>query len=157
MVGVIGTWITIIVSVAGILWKVSSFLETQAINSRRPFLDLQLKLYQEAVQTAGILATSSDQDALEKATKQFWEFYWGELGMVENGGIKSEQGGVEAAMKRFGDQLVSDQNNRKRLQVLSLDLAHACRNSLASSWGVTDWQAPIYTAAKDAQDKPVGN
>jgi hypothetical protein len=146
-VDAIGKWATIALGLFGALWKVDSFVKAQAVNSRRPFLDLQLKLYTEAIQTTEILATSSDENELKSRAKRFWELYWGELGMVENGGLAAPDGGVEGAMVRFGNALRSDPANKHGLQLLSLALAHTLRNSLATSWGVKDWRTPIYPSS----------
>lgn len=137
-------WIGALVAVGGLLWGITSFLitsriqaETRQLEARKPFLDRQLKLYTETTQNATILATSSDPDELEKARGRFWELYWGELAMVENRG-------VEAAMVAFG-RCLDKGCVQKELQPLALDLAHACRDSLAISWGVEDWSIPTYT------------
>ena len=140
----IAKWLAIFVSVGGFLWGVASVLQARAIEARRPFLDLQLKLYQEATKTAAILATSSDTDELKAAEMRFWQLYWGELAMVENGGIQANDGGVEGLMVQFGNELMKHSKDRSMLQRLSLKLAHACRNSLAESWNVRDWRAPSY-------------
>lgn len=137
-------WVTILVTVAGFAWGVSSSLQSQAIAARRPFLDLQLKLYQEATKTTSILASSADPNGLRSARARFWQLYWGELAMVENGGLHTENGGVEGAMARFGRQLLKDPQDQAALQELSLELAHVCRDSLAESWGVRDWRSPDY-------------
>ena len=65
---------------------------------------------------------------------RFWELYWGELALVEDRR-------VEGAMKAFGDALIAGAS-ADALQRLSLSLAHACRESLAESWGVEQWQRP---------------
>ena len=36
----------------------------------------------------------------------------------------------------------------KEIQALSLNLAHACRDSLAESWGVQQWRNPHQTASQ---------
>ena len=140
----IAKWVTILVTIGGFFWGVTSALQTRAIDARRPFLDLQLKLYQEATNATAILATSTDPSELRLAEVRFWQLYWGELAMVENGGIKAKNGGVEGAMVRFGDQLSKHPQDRSTLQRLALDLAHICRDSLAESWGVRDWRSPDY-------------
>jgi hypothetical protein len=144
----IAKWLVIMVSVGGFLWGVVSVLQARAIDARRPFLDLQLKLYQEATKAAAILATSSNADELKTAETRFWQLYWGELAMVENGGIQTKDGGVEGSMVRFGDQLKKPSRDRSTLQRLSLELAHTCRDSLAESWNVRDWRSPSYRAGK---------
>jgi hypothetical protein len=144
-------WVSALVAVGGLVWGVTSFLitsriqaETQQLEARKPFLERQLTLYTEATQNAAILATSSDADAIEQASQRFWELYWGELAMVENGGLNAKEGGVESAMVAFG-QCLNKACSQAELQPLALRLAHACRDSLAVSWGVQDWSAPTYT------------
>jgi hypothetical protein len=83
---------------------------------------------------------------VKTAETRFWQLYWGELAMVENGGIKTKNGGVEGAMVRFGEELKKQSRSQLALQGLSLDLAHVCRDSLATSWGVQDWRAPDYAS-----------
>ena len=136
-------WVSAFVAVGGLLWGITSFLitsrmqaETRQLEARKPFLERQLTLYTKATQNAAILATSSDPDAIEDARQIFWELYWGELSMVENRG-------VESAMVKFGECLNRD-CSQPELQPLALRLAHACRDSLAESWGVQDWSVPTY-------------
>jgi hypothetical protein len=143
-VEIFAKWVTILVTVAGFFWGVTAALQGRAIEARRPFLDLQLKLYQEATKVTAVLATSTDPAELQVAEVRFWQLYWGELAMIENGGIKTENGGVEGAMVRFGDQLSSHPQDRSLLKQLSLELAHVCRDSLAESWNVRDWRSPDY-------------
>ena len=98
----------------------------------------------EATQAAAVLATTTDEAELTAARNRFWALYWGELAMVENGGVSAEAGGVESAMVAYG-RCLKQACEQTELQRLALNLAHACRDSLAVSWGVTDWQAPVYT------------
>jgi hypothetical protein len=142
----VAKWVTILATAGTLCWSVVSALQSHAIDARRPFLDFQLKLYQEATKMASVLATSDDTKELQAAEARFWQLYWGELGLVENGGIKSEDGGVEGAMVRFGEELKKRGKDRNLLTHLALGLAHTCRNSLAQSWNVLDWQAPVYVA-----------
>jgi hypothetical protein len=62
-----------------------------------------------------------------KAAEQFWMLFWGPMALVED-----EQ--VAGAMGKFGGALKD--NNRAILPLLSLDLAHKCRDSIAESWMV---------------------
>src|ERR1041384_3506291 len=147
-------WVSVLVAVGGLLWGVTSFLitsriqaETRQLEARKPFLERPLTLYTQATQNAAILATSSDPDAIEQARQRFWELYWGELAMVENGGLNTKEGGVESTMVVFGQCLnkLNKGCSQAELQPLALRLAHACRDSLAVSWGVQDWSVPTYT------------
>jgi hypothetical protein len=145
-------WIVIVVSLGGFVWGIATFLitnrvqaETRLLEARKPFFDYQIQLYKEAVQVTQVIATTIDPIEKEKKTKRFWELYWGELGLVENGGIEPQDGGVEGAMVAFGTCL--NDKACSNLPNCSLALAHACRNSLAASYGVNDWQAPVYQKA----------
>lgn len=113
--------------------------ETRRIEATKPFLERQLKLYTEATQAAATLAVSEKPDELYRASERFWSLYWGELALVEDKR-------VEAAMVRFGRALESG-GFGQQLQQHSLALAHACRDSLAESWGVNQWRSPHAQAA----------
>lgn len=108
--------------------------ETRRIEATKPFLERQLKLYTEATQAAAVLATSKKADELDAASKKFWSLYWGELALVEDKR-------VEAAMVQLGRALEAG-GTGQQLQQHSLALAHACRDSLADSWGVKQWRNP---------------
>jgi hypothetical protein len=66
---------------------------------------------------------------------RFWALYWGELALVEDREVND-------AMERFGEALKKDNTTLEELQELSLALAHACRGSMANSWGVAQWRKP---------------
>ena len=128
-------------AVVAFAWGVIQFVasqqaqeETRRIEATKPFLERQLKLYTEATQAAATLATSKNRQELDAATKKFWSLYWGELALVEDKR-------VEAAMVQFGRALDTGSSDHA-LQKASIDLAHACRDSLAESWGVKQWRNP---------------
>jgi hypothetical protein len=114
-------------------------VESQRVEATKPFLERQLRLYTEATQAAATIATSEDRKERAAAEKRFWSLYWGELALVEDKA-------VEGAMVEFGRGL-SGGAPAEEIKRLSLRLAHACRDSLALSWGVKEWQRPVYSAA----------
>ena len=138
------TWIralSVLGAVVAFGWGILQFIssqnaqaETRRIEATKPFLERQLKLYTEATQAAATLATSKKPEELDVASKKFWSLYWGELALVEDKG-------VEAAMVQFGRALESGSVGQQ-LREHSLALAHACRDSLAESWGVRQWRNP---------------
>jgi len=112
---------------------VKKLANTRRIEATKPFLERQLKLYTEATQLAAKIATSNHGvPERAKAEKRFWELYWGELALVEDGRVAK-------AMIDFGNCLTSRCQPQK-LKGLSLSLAHECRESLAVSWGVEKWR-----------------
>ena len=106
--------------------------ETRRIEASRPYLDKQLQLYTEATQVTAKIATSKDQEEIEKATKRFKELYWGELALVERGGVV----GAMIAFRKALDAKTS----QNELAPLALALAHACRDELAESWRTDAWK-----------------
>ncbi len=133
--------LSILGAVATFAWGVFQFTatqkqqsETRRIEATKPFLERQLALYTEATQLASTIATTTDAKKKEQSLDRFWSLYWGELALVEDAF-------VEGAMVNLGDSLrkkASDDEIKQR----ALALAHACRNSLARSWGVEAWQSP---------------
>lgn len=129
-----------LVAVSGFLWGIWSYFdqqdqvrETRRIEATMPFLQLQLSLYTEATRVTAFIATAGDGTDTATERERFWQLYWGELALVEDKR-------VEAAMRRYGNCL-SDLCSGNDLQRLAIGLAHACRDSLSESWGVSDWQS----------------
>jgi hypothetical protein len=108
--------------------------QTRRIEATKPFLERQLNLYTQITQAASTLATETFVQEVDAASKIFWTLYWGELALVEDSR-------VEAAMVEFGRCLKSACTQHD-MQEASLKLAHACRDSLADSWGVAQWRNP---------------
>ena len=137
--------LTLLGAVVAFAWGVYQFSinqknqsETRRIEATKPFLDRQLVLYTTATQATATIATSPDAADVAAAQLRFWSLFWGELALVEDKR-------VEAAMVEFGRAL-NKKAAKSDLEQLSLALARACRDSLAESWGVRQWQNP-WTAA----------
>lgn len=105
---------------------------TRRIAAAEPFLKQQLALFREATAVTATLASSKDQAEVAKARARFWQLYWGELGLVE-------RGGVARAMADFGRAL-KEGTSQESLGPLALNLAHVCRDELAASWGTDAWK-----------------
>jgi hypothetical protein len=77
---------------------------------RQPSLDLRREQYLDIVATLGKLAAQGqDQDTLDKAKRRFWELYWADLSLVEDGKIKK-------AMQDLGTILKDDGPASSRFQ-----------------------------------------
>lgn len=131
--------LTMIGTILAFCWGAYQFIvtqrgqaETRRIEATRPFLDRQLKLYTDATQATATMATSTSQDEIAAARRKFFLLFWGELVMVEDRN-------VESAMVEFRNALNAGKEGPE-LEQLSLILARSCRNSLAQSWGVKQWQ-----------------
>ena len=104
----------------------------QEIEAAKPFLELRQKRYMEAIESAAILSSpeTHSPDEMQKARKRFWELYWAELSMVEDAK-------VEGAMKKLGESL-DPQLKPTSQQISAYELAHALRDSLTKSWGISE-------------------
>jgi hypothetical protein len=100
----------------------------QAQERQKPFLERQMQHYFEVADVASKIATLAEKPARQIAVTRFWQLYWGALAVVEDPV-------VERAMVNFGNALQQQNPRESALQRLSLELAHACRNSLERLWG----------------------
>ncbi len=102
-------------------------LEVEALDrrSKQKFLDKQFELYTEAVIVVSRLATGGEYEGRVIDSNRFWQLYWGELGMVEDGQVAQ-------AMKAAGDAL----NAKDSLKVPSLNLSRCISKSIEVNWGV---------------------
>lgn len=123
-------------------WSAFTYFDTQKrqaearkIEASKGFLDRQIKLLEEATSLAARLAIARPEDRKPKDVDRFWQLYWGELGMVE-------KGGVESAMFRYGALLdaSADSPSKSTLGKAAIDIAHAARDELAQSWKVDEWK-----------------
>jgi hypothetical protein len=119
-----------VVGLGGLLTGAYQFLQVQAIEAARPYLEKKLQWCEEAVETTAVIATSEVPDDLD--VRRFWEMYWGVMGLIEKVPITD-------AMIAFGEVLrtgaaTPDAARRAALTGRSLDLAHACRAELAAEW-----------------------
>jgi hypothetical protein len=103
------------------------YADSRRIEATRPFLEMQLKYYTEAVQVASRIAHSHDPQSIAR----FWELYYGELALVENND-------VALAMRQFGDAL--NQGKTTELNTLAIELGRRVGESLAKSWNTGAWQ-----------------
>jgi hypothetical protein len=119
--------------------------ETRRIEATRPYLDKQLKLYTDATVAASTIVASGNPEEVASARQRFWQLYWGELALVE-------QGAVEQSMVEFGKALDADLAPAE-MTGYALDLAHACRDELAISWGTDAWtrKAAVDTPARSGE------
>jgi hypothetical protein len=108
--------------------------EIRKIESTKPFLERQLKLYTEATQVAATIATTLDSGKRKAAYERFLELYTGELAMVENPHVAAAMVAMRRAIESSADN--------QTLESFSLALAHACRESLDRSWGINAWKTP---------------
>ena len=131
--------VTISIAVLTFLFGVIQYFRSERtkqddrrIEAARPFLELQLKLYQDVTGAASTIVTSQVAAERDAASLRFKRLYWGQLSMVEDTS-------VEAAMVNFASAL-DEGADLESLQIASLELAHACRASLSRSWNTSAWQ-----------------
>ena len=131
------------VAVIGALIAVFNYLDSRSKEilvatreSQKPFLELQLKRYDEATQaTADLAILPRDGTKWSEARTRFWELYWGQLGLVEDRDVAAAMAEFQQALKQFED----NKGSQQQLAPLALKIAHACRRSIEKSW---DYELP---------------
>jgi hypothetical protein len=115
--------------------------------ARKPFLERQLALYFEATTVASRISTLTTGPEREKARKRFYELYHGELSIVEDEPVARAMVDFKKTLELHDIQEATDSD----MQVASLMLAHACRDSLARGWG---YDRSASTPAKSTDPPP---
>jgi hypothetical protein len=131
IVGFTGLCAAFIISLMQYVYEKKKDRDAGKIAAARPFLELRQKLYLEALHSASVLASKEHhtEEEIKNAKKRFMELYWGELSLVEERRIEALM--IEIARK---EGLVVDTN------AASYKLAHAMRDSLKYSWGISQDQ-----------------
>ncbi|MDO8476087.1 MAG: hypothetical protein Q7W02_07790 [Candidatus Rokubacteria bacterium] len=116
-----------VAALGGLLLAGAQFVVNHSVEAAKPYLERKLKLCEEAVVTAAFIATAdAGAAAAEAKTLQFWQLYWGVMGLVANQKVTH-------AMVAFGAKLRAKESSSS-LQVGVLELASACRQEMAASW-----------------------
>ena len=148
----IGKWTVAIpwlLSLGTVLVGIWQFGVQQAQANKRPFLEQQLTICIEATDAASRLATETDLKLWEAERAKFWRLYWGRLALVEDRAVESSMVAFGNAMPQ--GPITQEDLPIEALQVPSLNLAHAARNLILSSWNVK--LAPL----QGEKAKPEGN
>lgn len=120
--------------------------QTRKIEATKPFLSMQLALYQEAVQLASVISTTEPSPQRQESIRKLMRLYWGKLAMVENQEVETAMVVLRNAIiaeelrEELGEEL--DEELREELRQKALALARACRRSLDLSWGINAWASP---------------
>lgn len=116
-----------VVALVGSALAIWAYFDKKEAEFRMPFWDVQLKLYFEATEITSKVASLPDGEDRDKATRRFWELYYGPLRVVE------DSDNVSHAMEVFGTCL-REKCSQTKLQNHALDLADACAKSIAETW-----------------------
>ncbi len=122
-------------ALAGLFWGIFSFIQVQAIEAAKPYLQKKLGWCEEAVKTTSKIAIADPMAAADIAA--FWQMYWGVMGLIENDAIKQAMvafGGALTTATPTGTSPEKPVAPPRVLRKLSLDLAHACRQELSLEW-----------------------
>jgi len=125
--------LSIVVGIVTIWSGIYQYKTTSARNAMSPFLESQLKTYQEIMSIVGEMASTNDEAIFQAKSQEFWSYYYGPLALVEDYA-------VESAMVSIGDlikkQNFTDSNFRSEMSKTSLALASACRRSVSKGWQI---------------------
>jgi hypothetical protein len=141
----VGTLITAAVAVGGAWWAVHRFFleskEREALRrdqaqkdhkiqlreSQKPFLERQLEYYFDITKVVSQLSTLPKGQGFDDAKQRFWEFYWGELSIVEDRQVEDAMVNIGYALNALDVVLACDETGTS---VLPSDKYPEIRKSL---------------------------
>jgi len=101
-------------------------IATTEFSAKQAFNSKHLELCAQAAGDAGTIATTKDPSKRRLAQEDFWQLYWGPLGIVEETGVAN-------AMVAFGQCIEYSCEDAK---MLALKLAHACREEVSKDFHI---------------------
>ena len=134
---IVGGTVTFFVQRGNDIERLGLVAENNELEAKKVFLTKQFEIYVKAVEIASRLATKSQTPRDET---EFWQLYWGQLGMVEDGRVSDAMTlmrrtyGADLAARNDGETAALECGNK--LKDASLVLAHCVRKSLEESWKV---------------------
>jgi hypothetical protein len=135
------------------LKEAESQARIRRFESRKPFLELQLRLYIEISEVlgrlnSGVLGTPE----YEAAEKRFWSLYWGELGVVESRRVEELMIDIGKALKLCREN-PSRESSMSDVRTGSNQLAHAIRHEIETAWGAEAKAAAVIDGQKSLRAK----
>ena len=131
-VAVIGGVVAVVISVFEYADAKRATAEAQRLEMTKPFLEKQLKLFEDTIELTSRLAITPVSERSEADLYHFESLYWGKLALVEGGDVESK-------MIAFKTILDSEDADPEKAKKAVLALAHACRDELARNWRVAEW------------------
>jgi hypothetical protein len=118
-------------------------LAAQESEARKPFNDLQLKMYQEMARIGGdlvLLGPSTTSGAYVEVQSRFDALYWSSLSMVEDRQVELAMINLDRALQNFGYDsrklLNADDSQLRKVRDRVYCLALAMKGSIGAAWKV---------------------
>jgi hypothetical protein len=107
------------------------FFITKNIEFKKEFWAKQYENYERVLELASTITVSEDLDSVQQEIKEYRQYYWGKLAMIEDQNVFN-------AMIKYNSELKflegSEGTDFLELQNRTYDLARACRLSLKKTW-----------------------
>lgn len=138
-------------ALVAVLFPFYSYVYTRDLEAKRPILELQFELYEEAVRVASRISTVEckigDDDCIDtyaKDCRHFFDLYWGQLAVVEDKQVEWAMIEFRKTFKQEHQHLcapdhieeIATKPKPEALPRASLDLAWCVNASLQRSWNV---------------------
>jgi hypothetical protein len=173
MIAEIGQTLGIVATVCGGLWVLYQYVdqkrqknkadaesaaheaETRSLESRKPFLELKLRLYVETTQVVGkLVAEPIASEEWRNAEKRFWSLYWSELSMVESESVEFTMIAIGKSVRACRE--TGEEAKKTGLRNGSYKLAHQIRAEIETDWSgerfVMDGQKRIAAISRDVEE-----
>lgn len=128
---ILGVFLTVSALIIGQFQYFHTLSSENELEFRRNIWTKQIHAYSEACKYAGLISTSTNNEAFNRNVQEFNSLYWGEMMLVEDSI-------VEAAMRGFYYAIIDyskeDSQTRRKLKFKARQLADACRESSKQTW-----------------------
>lgn len=131
---VLKTLVPVAISCATLAFGIYQYADKQEQANKEPFLREQLKLVFEASEVVAVLSTTTDPAVFSAKRDRFWTLYWGPLSIVEDRAVENWMADAGRLMPAPADPVPA--LPLAGLQSTSLELAHAARELVLTSWNV---------------------
>ena len=117
---------TLGISLIGAVWVVTTYLHDARVEFQKGWVAQDVGFCVEVSKTVGSLTASPDQNTWNKTIGDFWQFYWGNLVLIETPEI-------ENAMVQFGHKLkITTFEQRTTLGDEAYAVSKSCRLHIQS-------------------------
>lgn len=130
-IGEIDLIIGIIIASSTAIFGIFKYHKTRKEEFEKEFWKKRYEHYEKILELTSAIAVSDQLSDVKKEIKEFRQFYWGKLAMIENQVVND-------AMIDFGQELDRLEQHANPdltpLKIHTYNLARACRKSLQETW-----------------------
>jgi hypothetical protein len=120
------------VTLIGVWYGYTNFISEYERANRKPFVDLQLKVYSDLLETVAKITYPVDEAEQSESIAKFWRIHEGMAEIISDNGVYEEAANVSDCIHKLESKQCATFELEAHLSVL----AKAMRDSLLRSWNL---------------------